>query len=56
MDAALQSEKIWDSVTRCRVVFWQSRSFSTIEWHFCLGYTTGGLLLFRYFWGFLVLL
>lgn len=27
-------------------------SFSTIQWHFYLGYTTGILILFRYFWGF----
>ena len=27
-------------------------TFSTIEWHFYCGYATGGLLIFRCYWGF----
>jgi len=56
-------EKVWDPVTRLWhwllaagvITGWcigEWRSFSTIEWHFYLGYTTGVLLLFRYIWGF----
>ena len=63
MDAGLHREKIWDPVTRLwhwalatSVIagwcFGDFRSFSTIQWHFYLGYTTGGLLVFRYLWGF----
>ena len=63
MDQDLNREKIWDPVTRLWhwalatsvITGWclgQFRSFSIIEWHFYLGYTTGGLLVFRYFWGF----
>ena len=63
MDVALKREKIWDPVTRLwhwalatSVIagwyFGEFRSFSTIEWHFYLGYTTGILLVFRYLWGF----
>ena len=63
MDEDLQRVKIWDPVTRLWhwalatsvIVGWclgDFRSFSTIQWHFYFGYTTGGLLLFRYLWGF----
>ena len=63
MSVALQREKIWDPVTRlwhwalaASVIagwcFGEFRSFSTIQWHFYLGYTTGGLLVFRYLRGF----
>jgi cytochrome b len=59
-----QLEKIWDPVTRLWhwflvftvVVGWslgEFMSFSTIQWHFYLGYSTGVLILFRYVWGFL---
>ena len=64
MDEDLQRVKIWDPVTRLWhwalaasvIAGWclgEFRSFSTIQWHFYLGYTTGGLLLFRYLWGFI---
>ena len=59
----LHKEKIWDPVTRIWhwalaasvITGWclgQFRSFSIIEWHFYFGYTTGGLIVFRYLWGF----
>lgn len=64
MDEDLQRVKIWDPVTRLWhwaiatsvIAGWcvgEFRSFSIIQWHFYLGYTTGGLLLFRYLWGFI---
>ena len=57
-----QLEKIWDPVTRLWhwalaftvVSGWilgEFMSFSTIQWHFYLGYSTGVLILFRYCWG-----
>ena len=63
MAGDLHRVKTWDPVTRLWhwalatsvTAGWclgQFRSFSTIEWHFYLGFTTGGLLLFRYVWGF----
>ena len=63
MSSQLRREKIWDPITRLWhwaiaasvIVGWcfgEFRSFSTIQWHFYLGYTTGGLLVFRYLWGF----
>ena len=56
-------ENIWDPVTRlwhwalvfCVVAGWSMgkfMTFSTIEWHFYCGYATGGLLIFRCYWGF----
>jgi cytochrome b len=56
-------EKIWDPVTRLWhwvlvlsvVTGWSMgkfMTFSTIEWHFYCGYATGGLLIFRCYWGF----
>lgn len=64
MQEGLQRVKIWDPVTRLWhwalatsvIAGWclgEFRTFSTIQWHFYLGYTTGGLLLFRYLWGFI---
>lgn len=64
MHEDLQRVKIWDPVTRLWhwaiatsvIAGWcvgEFRSFSIIQWHFYLGYTTGGLLLFRYLWGFI---
>ena len=55
-------EKIWDPVTRLWhwalalsvVAGWSMgkfMTFSTIEWHFYCGYATGGLLIFRCYWG-----
>lgn len=62
-DTSLTSEKIWDLPTRLFhwslattvIIGWylgQFREFSTINWHFYLGYITGSLLVFRLFWGF----
>jgi len=60
--AKLTEERVWDLPTR--LFHWalvasvtagwalgEFRSFSTINWHFYLGYTTGGLILFRLIWG-----
>lgn len=63
MNAELRLEKTWDPITRIWhwtlatsvIAGWclgEFRSFSTIQWHFYLGYTTGGLIVFRYLWGF----
>lgn len=59
----LHRVKIWDPVIRlwhwalaiAVVLGWsfgKFMSFSTIQWHFYCGYTILGLLIFRYFWGF----
>jgi cytochrome b len=59
----LKLQKVWDPVTRlwhwilALMVFtnWylgKFMSFDTIAWHFYLGYTLLGLLVFRIFWGF----
>lgn len=58
----LTEERVWDLPTR--LFHWalvasvtagwflgEFRTFSTINWHFYLGYTTGGLILFRLVWG-----
>lgn len=53
---------VWDSVTRSwhwLLVFtvisgWllgEFRTFNMMQWHFYAGYCTGGLLLFRLYWG-----
>lgn len=57
-------ERVWDIPTR--VFHWvlvltvctgwwlgDNLSFSNIDWHFYLGYTTGGLVVFRVLWGFI---
>jgi len=58
----LKKTRVWDLPTR--VFHWmlvlavsagwligENMSFSNIEWHFYLGYMTGGLLVFRLVWG-----
>jgi cytochrome b len=56
-------EKIWDPVTRlwhwvlalAVTVGWsfgRFMSFDTVQWHFYIGYTVLGLMLFRWLWGF----
>ena len=57
-----QTMPVWDAVTR--VWHWllaltvisgwllgEFRTFNLIQWHFYAGFCTGGLLLFRIFWG-----
>ena len=55
-------EPIWDPVTRLWhwllaasvITGWalgEFRTFSIMQWHIYLGYLTGGLLVFRYVWG-----
>ena len=55
-------EAVWDPVTRLWhwvlaasvITGWllgEFRTFSIMQWHIWLGYLTGGLLLFRYAWG-----
>ena len=64
MDHGYDDIKMWDAVTRSWhwalaasvIAGWclgEFRSFSTIDWHFYLGYTTGALVVFRYLWGFI---
>ena len=59
----LELQKIWDPVTRLwhwvlatlvitNWVFGEFMSFDTVRWHFYLGYTILGLLVFRIIWGF----
>lgn len=58
----LTEAPVWDLPTRlfhwalvaCVSAGWligENMAFSTIQWHFYLGYTTGGLLVFRLIWG-----
>lgn len=62
-DQAYTKERVWDLPTR--LFHWllvasvsagwligENLSFTNIEWHFWLGYTTGGLIVFRIVWGF----
>ncbi|MGB1025826.1 MAG: cytochrome b/b6 domain-containing protein [Rhodospirillaceae bacterium] len=62
-DPAFGTARIWDLPTRAFhwllvgsvcVGWWlgDNLSFTNIDWHFYLGYLTGGLLLFRILWGF----
>ena len=55
-------EAVWDLVTRLWhwllaasvITGWilgEFRTFSIMQWHIYLGYLTGGLLVFRYVWG-----
>ena len=55
-------EVVWDPVTRLWhwllaasvITGWtlgEFRTFSIMQWHIYLGYLTGGLLVFRYVWG-----
>lgn len=55
--------RVWDAVTRSWhwllaftvISGWllgEFRTFSIMQWHFYAGYCTGGLLLFRLYWGF----
>ena len=55
-------EAVWDPVTRLWhwllaasvITGWilgEFRTFSIMQWHIYLGYLTGGLLVFRYVWG-----
>jgi len=55
-------EAVWDPVTRLWhwllaasvITGWilgEFRTFSIMQWHIYLGYLTGGLLVFRYIWG-----
>ena len=55
-------EAVWDPVTRAWhwliaasvITGWalgEFRTFSIMQWHIYLGYVTGGLLVFRYAWG-----
>ena len=57
-----RQEPIWDPVTRLWhwllaasvITGWalgEFRTFSVMQWHIYLGYLTGGLLVFRYVWG-----
>jgi len=60
----LKRARVWDLPIRlfhwalalCVIVGWYLgyyRSFTTIGWHFYIGYAVGGLLLFRVIWGFI---
>lgn len=60
----LERKKIWDAITRSwhwllavavttNWIFGEFMSFDTIIWHFYLGYTILGLVLFRLLWGFI---
>jgi len=60
--AKLELRKIWDPVTRLwhwvlagvvitNWIFGEFMDFDTVRWHFYLGYTVLGLLLFRVVWG-----
>ncbi len=62
--APLKLQKIWDPVTRLwhwilatlvisNWVIGEFMSFDNIRWHFYLGYTILGLLVFRVIWGFI---
>ncbi len=62
--APLKLQKIWDPVTRLwhwilatlvisNWVIGEFMSFDNIRWHFYLGYTILGLLVFRIIWGFI---
>ncbi|MEQ8665107.1 MAG: cytochrome b/b6 domain-containing protein [Rhodospirillales bacterium] len=62
-EADYENRRVWDLPTRlfhwslviCVTSGWllgENMTFSTINWHFWLGYTTGGLLVFRLIWGF----
>ena len=55
-------EAVWDPITRLWhwllaasvITGWilgEFRTFSIMQWHIYLGYLTGGLLVFRYVWG-----
>ena len=59
---AFETARVWDIPTR--VFHWalvatvtagwligENMTFTNIEWHFYLGYATGGLVVFRLFWG-----
>lgn len=59
----LTEKRVWDLPTRLfhwmlvvtvSVGWWlgDNLSFNNIDWHFYLGYTTGGLIVFRIIWGF----
>ncbi|MCI4663124.1 MAG: cytochrome b/b6 domain-containing protein [Neomegalonema sp.] len=61
-DGAPKLERIWDPIVR--LTHWvmvvsvlagyfigENMSFSTISWHFYLGYTTGGVIVVRLLWG-----
>ncbi|MGI9407160.1 MAG: cytochrome b/b6 domain-containing protein [Hyphomicrobiaceae bacterium] len=59
-----QRERVWDGPVRlfhwalavCVITAWYLgyfRSFTTIGWHFYLGYAVAGLLMFRLVWGFI---
>ena len=63
MDGEFEKKRVWDIPTR--VFHWalvisvsvgwylgENLDFDNIQWHFYLGYTTGGLVLFRLLWGF----
>ena len=61
--APLKLQKIWDPVTRLwhwvlatlvisNWVIGEFMSFDNVRWHFYLGYTILGLLVFRIIWGF----
>ncbi|MEO1067062.1 MAG: cytochrome b/b6 domain-containing protein [Pseudomonadota bacterium] len=61
--STLSRQKVWDIPTRlfhwalattvlAGWYFGEFRTFTTIEWHFYLGYATIGLLVFRILWGF----
>jgi len=60
----LRRAKIWDPVSRLwhwllalsvSTGWWfgEFMTFDTVDWHFYLGYTILGLLLFRFVWGFI---
>ena len=64
VDADYENKRVWDIPTRlfhwalvvCVVAGWllgENMTFGNINWHFWLGYTTGGLLVFRMIWGFI---
>lgn len=57
-----EERRVWDIPTRlfhwalvaCVTVGWvlgDNMSFANIDWHFYLGYATGGLIVFRLIWG-----
>jgi len=57
-----ENRRVWDIPTRLFhwalvisvTIGWllgENMSFSNINWHFWLGYTTGGLIVFRLIWG-----
>jgi cytochrome b len=61
-DATMREQPVWDLPTR--LFHWalvasvsagwligENMSFANIQWHFYLGYATGGLLVFRLIWG-----